>query len=147
MIKMNVTDFLDDGLTTAEAIEAAAIFDDIGFDAIELSGGTMWGFRIHGHINLTPCRNVEEEGYYLDTARQLKQTIDTPIILTGGINSYEVAERILQDGDADYIGLCRPLIREPDLVNRWKSGDTRKSLCIYDNACLLKGGAKCYQIL
>jgi len=71
MIKMNVTDFLDDGLSTDEAIEAAVIFDDIGFDTLELSGGTVWGLWIHGHINLHPCRNVEDEGYYLDTARQL----------------------------------------------------------------------------
>ena len=147
MIKMNVTDFLDYGLSINEAIEAAVIFDDVGFDVIELSGGTMWGFRILGDINLTPCRKVENEGYYLDTARRLKQTVDTPIILTGGIRSYEVAERIIQDGDADYIGLSRPLIREPSLVNMWKSGDTSQSLCVHDNACLLGSGEmKCPHI-
>ena len=108
----------------------------------------MWGYRIRGDVNLTPFRNVEAEGYYLDTARLMKQAVDTPIILTGGIKSFEVAERIIQNGDADYIGLCRPLIREPDLVNRWKSGDTSQSLCIDDNACVLRNGElKCPQIL
>lgn len=146
MIKMNVTDFLEEGLSREEAIEAAEIFDDVGFDAIELSGGTIWGLKILGDLNLTPCRNVKDEVYYLNTAREFKHRIDTPIILTGGIKSYDVAKQIVQDGDADYIGLCRPLIREPDLVNRWKLGDTRQSFCIHDNACLLKGGGKCYQI-
>jgi len=42
----------------------------------------------------------------------------------------------VEDGVTDYIALCRPLIREPDLVNRWKSGDTRPSACVSDNACI-----------
>ena len=146
LIKMNATDFLDPELSREEAVEAAVIFDNAGFDSIELSGGTMWGLRIFGDINRTPCRNVDSDAYYLETARLLKQRVEAPIILTGGIKSFDVAERIIRDGVADYIGLCRPLIREPDLVNRWKSGDTSRSPCIDDNACLFKGGGKCYQI-
>jgi 2,4-dienoyl-CoA reductase-like NADH-dependent reductase (Old Yellow Enzyme family) len=95
-----------------------------------------------GDPNRTPGRNVEEEGYYQTQAQQLKQKVRTPIILTGGIKSYEVAADIIQNNVADYIGLCRPLIREPNLVNRWKSGDTRKSGCISDNACLFRGPDK-----
>ena len=91
-------------------------------------------------------RNVTEV-YYLDTAKILKQKLRAPSILTGGIKSYHEAERIIRDGDADYIGLCRPLIREPDLVNRWKSGDTSISLCINDNVCILRSGeTRCSQI-
>ena len=146
MIKMNVTDFLDAGLSREEAIEAAVIFDDAGFDSIELSGGTVWGLRIYGDVNRTPCRNVESDAYYYDMARMLKQKVDAPIILAGGIKSFDVAERIIHEGVADYIGLCRPLIREPDLVDRWKSGVTEDSACVYDNSCFFKGGGKCYQI-
>jgi hypothetical protein len=36
---------------------------------------------------------------------------------------------------ADYISLSRPLIREPHLINRWKSGDMRKATCQSDNLC------------
>ena len=151
LIKMNVTDYLDDGLTMDEAFEAASMYEAAGFDAIELSGGTGWGLRILGDPNRHPSRHVKdkEEAYYRDMARLLKQDVQTPIILTGGIRSYEVAAQIVQDDIADYIGLCRPLIREPDLVNRWKSGDTRKSSCLSDNACLFLGlekGLKCFQV-
>jgi 2,4-dienoyl-CoA reductase-like NADH-dependent reductase (Old Yellow Enzyme family) len=31
--------------------------------------------------------------------------------------------------------MSRPFIREPDLVNRWKSGDRRKATCLSDNLC------------
>jgi len=145
MIKMNVTDFLDEGISLEDAVAAASIFDEVGFDSIELSGGIIWGWNTYG-INWSPCRNVTEV-YYQDTAKTLKQILRTPIILTGGIKSYHEAERIIRDGDADYIGLCRPLIREPDLVNRWKSGDTSNSLCINDNVCILRSGeTRCSQI-
>ena len=136
MIKMNVTDFLDDGTTTEDAIETASIFDKIGFDSIELSGGVSWGWSNYG-LDWSPCRTTSDEVYYLDTAKQLKQIIKTPIILTGGIKSFEVAEQIIRDGEADYIGLCRPLLREPNLVKRWKSGDRSPSVCIHCSACLL----------
>jgi 2,4-dienoyl-CoA reductase-like NADH-dependent reductase (Old Yellow Enzyme family) len=135
MIKMNVTDFLDEGISMEDAIEIASIFEKVGFDAIELSGGVIWGWTAYGY-DRSPCRTISEEAYFLEESKRLKQTLKTPIIITGGIKTHEVAEKIINDGDADYIGLCRPLIREPDLVNRWKSGDTSPSLCIHDNACL-----------
>ena len=136
LIKMNVTDFLDDGITPGDAFQAARIFAGMGIDAIELSGGTSWGFSVLGDINRFPTRTVKDEGYYRDMAMRLKEALDVPIILTGGIRSYATAQQFVHDNMADYIGLCRPLIREPGLINRWKSGDTRESGCISDNGCL-----------
>ncbi len=56
-------------------------------------------------------------------------------MLVGGIRSYEVAERLVGKVIADYISLCRPFIREPNLINRWKQGDTSKATCLSDNLC------------
>ena len=47
-----------------------------------------------------------------------------------------VAEKIVGDGIAEYVSLCRPLIREPGLVRRWQSGNHAKSTCISCNQCL-----------
>jgi 2,4-dienoyl-CoA reductase-like NADH-dependent reductase (Old Yellow Enzyme family) len=135
LIKMNITDFLDDGITQEDAEQVASIYAKIGIDAIELSGGTGWGSRILGDSNRSAVRLVKEEAYYCEMAQRLKQIMKTHIILTGGIKSYEVAADLIRNNIANYIGLCRPLIREPDLVNRWKSGDTRKARCISENAC------------
>jgi 2,4-dienoyl-CoA reductase-like NADH-dependent reductase (Old Yellow Enzyme family) len=41
----------------------------------------------------------------------------------------------LDDGLADFISLGRPLIAEPDLVNRWASGDRERAFCISCNRC------------
>ena len=51
----------------------------------------------------------------------------------------EVAERIVEEGIADYISMCRPFIREPGLINRWKSGDRGKAACLSDNQCFKPG--------
>jgi 2,4-dienoyl-CoA reductase-like NADH-dependent reductase (Old Yellow Enzyme family) len=138
MIKMNATDFLDDaGISRDEAVQAASIYSEAGINAIELSGGTGWGLSVLGDLNRTAFRTVRDEGgYYRDIAKILKQKVRAPIILTGGLRSYDVAEQIVRDGIADYIGLCRPLIRESGLVNRWKSGNTSRSGCVSDNGCV-----------
>ena len=58
-----------------------------------------------------------------------------PLILVGGNRSFQVAERLVNEGVADYLSMSRPLIREPGLINRWKSGDLRRSACLSDNMC------------
>jgi 2,4-dienoyl-CoA reductase-like NADH-dependent reductase (Old Yellow Enzyme family) len=138
MIKMNVIDLLPNGLSVDEGREAASLYESVGFDAIELSGGTSWGTLVLGDPHRAICRNDPHEAYYRDTAHHLTSTLKKPIILTGGIKSYHVAAQLIQNNIADYIGLCRPLIREPNLVNRWKSGAWRKSECVSDNACLFR---------
>lgn len=65
--------------------------------------------------------------------------LDVPLILVGGIRSPEVAERLLADGTADYFSMSRPLIREPDLVNRGQSGDRSPARCLSDNLCFRPG--------
>jgi len=57
------------------------------------------------------------------------------LILVGGVRSYTIAEQLVANGITDYISLSRPLIREPGLINRWKSGDHSKAECISCNAC------------
>ena len=136
MIKLNTTEFHEDGITRADFLSIATELEQAGIDAIELSGGITWNLLTDGDINRTFARNVTEEAYYRDIAQLAKQHLTIPTILTGGIRSYEVADQIVTDGIADYIGLGRPLIREPNLVNRWKAGDTTKSECVSDNACM-----------
>ena len=46
-------------------------------------------------------------------------------------------KELIEKEQADYISLCRPLIREPDLIKRWQSGDTEKAICISCNKCFV----------
>jgi 2,4-dienoyl-CoA reductase-like NADH-dependent reductase (Old Yellow Enzyme family) len=135
LIKLNSDDFLEGGLTTDEVLQVAAMLEAQGIDAIELSGGTTMAM-LKGNPNASWGRVEKTEVYYRDAIQRLRERVSVPLILVGGIRSYETAEQLVQDGLTDYIALSRPLIREPNLINRWQSGDTRKSECVSDNACL-----------
>lgn len=133
LIKMNCRDFIENGLTLEDSLEAGKILADAGLDAIELSGGLVTGGR---RSPSRPGINSEEkEAYFREEARAFKNRINIPLILVGGMRSFEVAERLVKDNVADYISMSRPLIREPDLIHRWKAGDRRKAKCTSDNLC------------
>ncbi|MGA2401931.1 MAG: NADH:flavin oxidoreductase [Syntrophobacteraceae bacterium] len=134
MVKMNSEDFVTGGLAVEEMLEVASILESAGIDAIELSGGTRYsGDYVPSRLGRLDTENMEV--YYLEAARKFKERVSVPLMLVGGIRSYAVAERIVKEGIADYVSLSRPLIREPDLVNRWRSGDTGKARCLSDNLC------------
>jgi 2,4-dienoyl-CoA reductase-like NADH-dependent reductase (Old Yellow Enzyme family) len=134
---MNCEDFSDGGLTVEESIAAAGQMVAAGLDAIELSGGLLTGGK------LSPSRfniNTEEkEAYFKEAARAFKTALDVPLILVGGIRSPEVAERLLDQGTADYLSMSRPLICEPNLIRRWQSGDRTRARCLSDNLCFGPG--------
>lgn len=135
LVKMNSEDFLEGGLTREDSLQAALMIAAAGADAIELSGGTLLSGK------LSPSRSkidsVEQEAYFRDAARAFKAKLNIPLALVGGIRSFEVAEGLVKEGIADFVSMSRPFIREPGLVNRWKSGDRRKATCLSDNRCFM----------
>jgi len=87
------------------------------------------------------------EAYFLEDAKVIKETVgDTNIffVLVGGIRSPETIVKLLSgNGDKiakfDAIELCRPLISEPALVERWnleaKTGNQKPARCISCSRC------------
>ncbi|MDU9047487.1 MAG: NADH:flavin oxidoreductase [Candidatus Electrothrix sp. Rat3] len=136
-IKMNCADFIANGLEADDSLQAAKIFADAGADAIEVSGGIVRTGK------LSPSRpgitNQEKEAYFREYAHKLKAAISVPLILVGGIKSFEVAAEIVSEGIADYISMSRALVREPDLILRWQNGDLRPAQCRSDNLCFTPG--------
>ncbi len=142
LIKINSEDFVENGLTVDEMLQVAAMLEQAGINAIEMSGGTVYASGAFSAIRQGSFDTPEKEVIYREAAVRFKEKIGVPLILVGAIRSFEVAESLVTEGVADYISLSRPFIREPALINRWKAGDLRKAACISDNACfgpLLKG--------
>jgi 2,4-dienoyl-CoA reductase-like NADH-dependent reductase (Old Yellow Enzyme family) len=137
LIKMNSKEFVDGGLTTEDFVQAGKMLADAGIDAIEISGGLP--IRATTRSSQLGINKEEKEAYFQEEARALRRKTDVPIILVGGNRSFQVAERLVDDGVADYISMSRPLIREPDLINRWKAGDLTKAACVSDNMCFKPG--------
>jgi len=75
------------------------------------------------------------EGYNLPYARLAKSLTGIPIICVGGFHSAKRIITALRNGDADYISLCRPFIREPDLLARLEADSDYSFQCELCNVC------------
>ena len=135
LIKLNSEDFLESGMTREEALRVAHLLQEASIDAIELSGGTAVSPRTLRPPRPGKQNTAGNEAYYLEAAKLAKRQLHIPIMLVGGIRSYETAAEILSSGSADCVALCRPLICEPDLIRRWQQGDMRPSECGSCNGC------------
>ena len=133
LIKINSEDCIENGLTIENSVAAAKMLAGAGIDAIELSGGTLSSGKLSP--SRTGVNKEEKEAYFKEAAAAYKNAIHVPLILVGGMRSLTVAEKIITSGTADYISMCRPFIREPGLIQRWQSGDTRPAKCKSDNLC------------
>jgi 2,4-dienoyl-CoA reductase-like NADH-dependent reductase (Old Yellow Enzyme family) len=137
LIKLNAQDFIENGLSLEEAIQVGLMLQEGGIDAIELSGGLL----NNPNVLRTHISSKADEAYLQNEARAFKEYINVPLFLGGGIRSYDIASQLIEQGVTDYISMCRPFICEPDLVNRWQSGDLTKAACISCNNCVEQGKA------
>jgi 2,4-dienoyl-CoA reductase-like NADH-dependent reductase (Old Yellow Enzyme family) len=137
-IKLNSDDFLPGGLTVEDMVRTADMVREAGIDAVEISGGTFLSGDKKSMRQGRPGPG-EPEAYYETAARRYKEEVRLPLMLVGGIRTVETAERLIAEGVTDYISLCRPLIREPALVDRWRRGDRRPASCVSDNRCFFRG--------
>jgi 2,4-dienoyl-CoA reductase-like NADH-dependent reductase (Old Yellow Enzyme family) len=144
-IKLGMMDGVEGGLTLEDGARIVAALQEIGLDAVELSGG-IGGPKLTN--SKKGVRKAAEEAYFLEFARRAKAVTGLPVMLVGGFRTRPVMEQVLADGDADFISMCRPLINDPDFPNKLKRGETDKSGCISANNCWPTGfgegiGCKC----
>jgi len=148
IVKLQTDDSVPGGLTLHESPRIAELLAKIGYDAIEPSGG-IYESQLTSK-NPYPSKMIKspkDENYFLPTAKIIKPLIkNTKLILVGGIKDPLSAEKILNENQADFISMCRPLIYEPDLPNRWKRGDISPAKCTSCSSCLVvmrKGPVYC----
>lgn len=138
LIKLSGHDYYEGGLVPEESLQIARWLTEDGMDCIEVSGGSR--ACIDGMIpSRTQIKTEDDEAYLVDLAARFKETVTVPIITVGGLRSPGVIAELLSDGEADYVAMSRPFIREPHLVNRWKDGDRSKAACVSCNACFETG--------
>jgi 2,4-dienoyl-CoA reductase-like NADH-dependent reductase (Old Yellow Enzyme family) len=137
LVKMNGSDDPYEGFPVDEAIKVVKVLVKEGIDAVEISG-----------MKSTRVIKEKEEGYYTSTGRIVKNHLgDVPLILVGGHRTYSKIQE-LHNEFADYLSLCRPFIREPDLVVKFKEGKERAD-CISCSKCIRnreEGIVKCMVI-
>jgi 2,4-dienoyl-CoA reductase-like NADH-dependent reductase (Old Yellow Enzyme family) len=134
-IKIGVEDTFPEGLQLNEGVEACKALAAWGFDALEISCGVR-GIGYEQSEFRAGVDRLEREAYYRTWCREIKKLVNVPVIMVGGMRTYELMEEVVQKKECDSISMCRPFIREPKIVNRWKSGDHHKAKCISCNLCL-----------
>ncbi|TYO95032.1 2,4-dienoyl-CoA reductase-like NADH-dependent reductase (Old Yellow Enzyme family) [Geothermobacter ehrlichii] len=144
-IKLTAADNIEGGITLEEAVTVARSLDEWGIDAIEVSSGTAASGE-EGPIR----RQIDSPGreaYNARYAKRIKEQVGVPVIAVGGFRSKAVSEIALEKGDADFIALSRPFIREPDLVRKWQEDSSQRAHCISCNGCfrpgIKEGGVRC----
>ncbi len=136
LIKLGMEDGVEGGLSSEEGARIVAALVRMGIDAVEISGGLGGENKT---LNVRKgIKSEDKEAYFLPLARAARRHTELPIILVGGFRTRSVMERVLADGFADFISLCRPLISEPDLPNQFRLGLADKSRCLSANNCWAK---------
>jgi len=131
-IKLGLVDGVEGGLTVEESCQVVAALEDMGLDAVEISGGIGGGGDLNIRLGI---RTEADEACFRPLAQQVRPRTGLPLILVGGLRSRRVMEEVLTSGDADFVSLSRPLICEPDLPNRLRAGLQERSSCISANRC------------
>ena len=162
LVKMNVNDHLPGrGVTPEIAAGTCARLAALGVDGVELSCGCAH----HSFMNMCrgdvpvdelvdafppwkriPARMMMSrlvgkfdlvEGYNLDAARIVKPALGrVPLLLVGGMRTLAFMDGVVARGEADFVSLSRPFVREPGLVRRFQEGKALATTCASCNQCL-----------
>lgn len=126
LIKLGVRDFQPGGLSAEDGLAVVAGLAGLGFDGVEISHGIGGPGKQSPAPDATPA---EREAPLLALARQARAVAGIPVVLVNGLRSRAAMEEVLSSGAADFVALCRPLIREPDLPALFRSGAREVAAC------------------
>lgn len=140
IMKLGIADAHPGGATAEDGIQAAGIIASQGnIDIIEVSQGLQDLTDMNKTSMKTGITSIEKEAYYRAWTKKVKAAVKGRALVTlqGGLRTPALMEEIIGNGEADFVSMCRPYIREPGIVNRWLRGDTAKATCISCNKCII----------
>lgn len=158
LAKINVSDGVEGGATVHDAIVTASLLEQAGADMLVLSGGRnaesgafMFGSnldvqemqKVLGRLASLAFRLAQlgaprvrfRQMYFLEYSRQIRAAVTVPLGYLGGVRSLANARTAVAEG-FDAIVMARPLIHDPDLVAKLRSGEASASGCTNCNRCV-----------
>ena len=123
-VKLNSADFQRGGFQPEDAVEVARALERAGVDLIEVSGGTYEKAAMVGRGEASSDRESTRarEAYFLGYAKMMRDAVQLPLLLTGGLRTLGGMADAIGSGAVDLVGLARPLAYEPDLPARLLDG-------------------------
>jgi 2,4-dienoyl-CoA reductase (NADPH2) len=125
---------IEKGITIEEARGFARILQDAGVDAIHVRSFGYHGFQsidasprgiYYSEITKPLPKELDwchkGKGAMSPLAAAVKSVVSIPVITVGGLDPV-VGERILEEGKADFIGICKGLMADPEIANKVAAG-------------------------
>lgn len=159
LVKTNLRDGFEGGMELEEGVAVARALEELGADALVLSGGFVsrapmyilrgampmrvmargmrpWWMRLGVSLfgDLLVPEVPYREGYFLEDAKVVRGEVKLPLVYVGGAASRAAIDEILAAG-FEGVAMARALIREPDFVNRLAAEEGRRSPCDHCNTC------------
>ncbi len=133
-IRINGNDYLEDGITEEDAVAQAKYFEKLGVCYINVSCGTYDS----GATIIEP--NYFAEGWKKHLAANIRQAVSIPVIAVCNIKHPAVAEQLLEEGFADFVGIARGNLADAEWANKAREGrDAEIRKCL--------GCMECFRIL
>lgn len=116
ILRLSIDELFDEGLQLEEGAEIAKEMVKAGVDLINGSACTLETIYMS-----TPPPNMDY-GWNAHRAKVVRDALDgaAPLSIVGRIHSRAIAEKILENGQADMVTIGRALIADPDLINKWQ---------------------------
>ena len=131
IFRLSMLDLVEGGSTQEEVVQLA--------QALEAAGVTILNTGIGWHEARIPTIATKvPRAAFAWVTQQLKGKVDIPLVATNRINTPEVAEEVLANGQADMVSMARPFLADPEFVNKAAAGRAQDiNTCIGCNqACL-----------
>jgi len=147
-VKLNSADFQRGGFTEEESLQVIKMLAAEKIDLLEISGGTyekIAFFERYGPDGeLARESTRQREAYFIDFAQKVRQATQLPIVVTGGIRSYDFCEEVLTSGAVDFIGMARPFILDHESIEGFIQGKTPqlKDITLPDGPRIVKDFAE-----
>ena len=109
--RLSMLDLVEGGSTWAEVVALAK--------EVEKAGATIINTGIGWHEARVPTiATMVPRAAFSWVTEKLKGEVSVPLITTNRINTPDVADKIIADGQADMVSMARPFLADPDLVNK-----------------------------
>ena len=117
------------GRDIEEGLQFAKILTESGYDALNVDAGSYdaW-YWAHPPF-------FQDRGLYLPFAEKVKKVVKVPVLTAGRMGYPQLAADALQEGKCDMVVLGRPLLADPEFVNKMRQGniqDIRPCLSCHD---------------
>ena len=108
--------FEEKGRDIEEGLETAKLLVQYGYDALDTDVGTYdaWWW------NHPPM--YQKKGLFRPYCKMVKEAVDVPVLCAGRMDNPEMASEAVEAGECDIVSLGRPLLADPDYVNKLRAG-------------------------